>query len=93
MLHAVSFIKQGQLYLALSAAAQFCGKYPFVAEQKLAFRGQPDHVVLSHGVQPEKQLVIIIAAFHDEGGLTEKRLCTGHSGESDIVNGSKALFL
>ena len=80
------FINQGHFHFAFSATAQFCSKRLFIMEQQFAFRNQLNHVVLSHGVRFEEHLVIIIAAVHDENGLSEKSFRAVHGGECDIVN-------
>ena len=87
-----AFIKQRQLHFTFPAVAQFSGIYPFIMEQQLAFCSQANHIILVHGIQFQKHLVIIIAAVHNKSCFSKQSGYAFHGGESYCVDRSK-IFL
>ena len=60
--------------------------------EQLTFGSKAYDIVLSHGIQLEKHLVIIIATVHDKSRFSKQGIGPLHSGECDIVNGGKVFF-
>lgn len=62
-------------------------------KQNVCVCSETEHIILFHGIQFKEHLVIIVAAVHDKNRFSKHGAASFHSGEGDVVNRSKVLFV